>query len=251
LERHLGQNRFFTLGPLAPDYGSYFGLSSLAVNDVPVPKKYQAFVPKYLDPNVDPLVFTGTSMLNPAGSTPAQEFVDHLRAYEAVGVKYLVLPADMVLPGGSSTLRQVFSDATTRILELPRPAPLFSSVSGQCDVHPESESVAAVDCSRPTTIVYRELSMPGWHADANGRSLAVRTYGPVFQSVTVPAGSTTLEFDFTPPHLDLAIIACVLGLGLLVLASPQVRRIRISRRRPQHARHSSDTGSSESQSPFS
>jgi hypothetical protein len=226
LERHLGQNRFFTLGPLAPDYGSYFGLSSLAVNDVPVPKSFQAYVPKYLDPNVDPLVFTGSSALNPGGSTPAQEFVDHLSAYEAVGVKYILLPSGTTLPGDGATLPQVFSDATARILELPHPLPLFGSHGGACAVQPMSETAVSVKCRRPSRIEYRELSMPGWHASVDGQPVPLGRDGPIFQSVEVHAGTSNIEFGFTPPHATLALAGFIVGLGLLVVASPGIRRRR-------------------------
>jgi hypothetical protein len=234
LEQHLGQSRFFTLGPLAPDYGSYFGLGSVAVNDVPIPKSYQGYVLSHLDPNVDPLEFTGTTMLDPSGPTSAQEFVDRLKAYEAVGVKYVLIPSGMVLPSHAGpALRQVFSDATTRILELPHSAPLFGSIGGACSVHPVNVTAVGVDCGRPSKIVYRELYMPGWHAEANGLQLKVSRNGPIFQSVNVPAGRSTVEFGFTPPHTTLALAAFILGIALLALASPWLRGIRvpISRRR--------------------
>ena len=34
LRSHIGNSRFFTLRPLAPNYGSYFGVSSLNINDL-------------------------------------------------------------------------------------------------------------------------------------------------------------------------------------------------------------------------
>ncbi len=229
LQGHLGDSRFFTLGPLAPNYGSYFGVSSVAVNDVPIPKTYAAFVQDQLDTNVDPLIFTGTTMLNSAGPTPVDELVDHLQAYEAVGVKYVLLPAGIVLPDhGSLAPRQVFRDATTSIVELPHPAPLFGSLGGACGVRQNSATSIAVTCRRPSTIVYRELYMPGWHASVNGAPVDVNRDGPIFQSVTVPAGNSTVTFGFTPPHAALALAAFVLGLGLLALAQPGVRRIRVS-----------------------
>ncbi len=158
LEQHLGQSRFFTLGPLAPDYGSYFGLASVPVNDVPVPKTYVAFIQDQLDTNVNPLIFSGTTMLNPAGPTQATELVDHIQAYEEVGVKYVLLPAGMVLPShGGLVLRQAFRDASTSIVELPHPAPLFGSSGGACTVRQSSATSVVVGCKRRSTIVYRAV----------------------------------------------------------------------------------------------
>ena len=67
LRQHLGEGRFFTLGPISPDYGSYFGLASIAVDDFP-PKAYAAYVRTRLDPVV---AFTGFrpegTAIGPAG----------------------------------------------------------------------------------------------------------------------------------------------------------------------------------------
>ena len=59
LERHLGTSRFFTLGPIAPNYGAYFGTGSLNINDLPIPSSFSNYVRRRLDPYADPTVFTG------------------------------------------------------------------------------------------------------------------------------------------------------------------------------------------------
>ncbi len=51
LQRNTGLERVYTLGPLQPNYGSYFGINSLNVNDLPVPKTYKRVVETELDPN--------------------------------------------------------------------------------------------------------------------------------------------------------------------------------------------------------
>ncbi len=219
LEQHLGEYRFYTLGPLVPNYGSYFGLSSVGLQDDPDPKAYATFIHDHLDTNVMPGTFSGTIMTNPDGPTPAQELVDHLSDYEAVGVKYVVLPTGLPLPTARGpALRQVFRDTSTRIVELPHPAGLFGAKDRGCSAHGLSETVVAVKCQEPSTIVYRELRMPGWHAQVNGNSVAVHADGQIFQSVRVPAGDSTVEFSFTPPHETVALIAFCVGIALLVVA---------------------------------
>jgi hypothetical protein len=233
LDRHLGQERFYTLGPLAPNYGSYFTLSSLAVNDVPIPKSLENFVRENLDSNVDPLIFPG-AVLNPAGPSPAQELVDHLSAYQAMGVKYVLLPAGAVLPANQvAGIHQVYADQEVDVVELPHPAPLFGSANHRCVVRTMSVSEASVECPTPSTLVYRELSMPGWHAEAAGRSLPVHAAGPLFQSVEVPAGTSNVRFSFTPPHMVLALVAFLLSIVVLVIAWVPVRRLSVFRR-PRH-----------------
>ena len=236
LAQHLGTQRFFTLGPIAPDYGSYFGLGSVAVNDVPIPKSYEAFVRRHLDTNVDPLLFTGTQMADPTGPTPEEELSTHLPAYESVGVKYVVLPAGMPPPViGGRPLPVVFSDATATIVALPHPAPLFGAVSPSCSVTHRSQTSAVVDCREPSRVVYREQSMPGWHATVNGRPATISPDGPLFQSVEVPAGTSTVEFGYAPPGALLALTAFAFGVLCLALAWVPLERVPFPgtrRRRP-------------------
>jgi hypothetical protein len=234
LDRHLGEQRFYTLGPLAPNYGSYYALSSLNVNDLPIPKTFGNLVTRKLDSNADPYSFTGTFAVNPNGPSPVQELAENLAEYQAMGVKYVLLPPGLALPPSRvAGIRRVYSDRTADIVEIPNPAPLFGPTGGGCTVRTLSVTKASVDCSKPSTIVYRELSMPGWHAQADGRSLAVHPQGPTFQSVDVPSGTSTVQFSFTPPYEVLALAAFAVGLVALVLAWPPVRRLSLFSR-PRH-----------------
>jgi hypothetical protein len=234
LDQYLAEQRFYTLGPLSPNYGSYYALSSLNVNDLPIPKAFENFVTRKLDSNVDPLIFTGTTEVDPNGPSPAQELVDNLAEYQAVGVKYVILPPGFPLPPSRvAGIRQVYADRTADIVEIPHPAPLFGSAGGGCTVRTLSPTQASVDCPKPSTIVYRELSMPGWHAQVDGRPLAVHPHGPIFQSVDVPGGRSTVQFSFTPPYEGLALAAFAAGLVALVLAWPAVRRLSLFSR-PRH-----------------
>ena len=90
LQDHIGLDRFATLGPLQPNFGSQYGLAEINVNDLPVPKAFSAYISHSLDDNVDPLTFTGAAESDPNGPTPTEEMATHLAAYEAAGVKFLV-----------------------------------------------------------------------------------------------------------------------------------------------------------------
>ena len=59
LQTHLGNYRFITLGPITPDYGSYFGVAEANINDLPVPKSFNHEIATRLDPNALPGVFSG------------------------------------------------------------------------------------------------------------------------------------------------------------------------------------------------
>ena len=90
LQDHLGTNRFYTFGPISPNYGSYFGIASINVNDVPVPKIWARYIATKLDTNTFPLEFTGYVRLQPEGPTPVEEFRKNISNYAWVGVKYVV-----------------------------------------------------------------------------------------------------------------------------------------------------------------
>ena len=246
LAGHLGQERFFTLGPLAPNYGSYFGLASLAVNDLPIPKTFDEYVNHHLDPNVAGYIFNGVNTADPSGPSAAEEFEQHLSDYEAMGVKYVVLPAGASLPlYRGSELKEVYHDGVTEIAELPDPAQLFSSVGGKCFVRTRAATEAVVDCQKPSTLVYRELSMPGWRASVNGSSVTPRPYGSLFQAIDLPAGTSTVRFEFLPPFANVGAVLLLLGVLALLAACPPVRRgcslimgtLRFRRRRTRRLDH--------------
>ena len=60
LQRHQGLSRVFTLGPLSPNYGAYYGLRSLNFNDALAPSDFATYVNAHLDQAVNPLLFAGT-----------------------------------------------------------------------------------------------------------------------------------------------------------------------------------------------
>lgn len=230
LQAHLGINRFFTLGPLSPDYGSYYGLASVAVNDLPTPKKYGRYIKTRLNDNADPITFTGVDELDWSRPGYAAELLSHLDGYRNVGVKYVLAPAGTELPPApdGTLLRPVFSDGQVEILYLPGAKPFFEG-SG-CSVLTASWNFADLDCAEKATVVRRELSMPGWQASVNGRPTRVGEAQRLFQTVSVPAGRSIVRFAFTPPHEDLGYLAFVGGTAA-VCAPGFVMLIR-RRRRP-------------------
>jgi hypothetical protein len=93
LQRNLGLGRFYTLGPIAPNYGAYFGIASINHNYIPVPKLWVDWVTAHLDRGADPYCFTGNFTRDPRQPSVAQELRRNLAAYEEVGVKYVVVAA--------------------------------------------------------------------------------------------------------------------------------------------------------------
>jgi hypothetical protein len=214
LRQHLGEARFFTLGPIVPNYGSYFRLASLGIDDFP-PKAYAHFVHARLDPVVG---FTG---FRPAGRSAEQELLRHLRGYRSAAVRYVLTPAGQPLPTSRTTFRLVFRSPTTRIYRLARPSPYFGAAG--CRVTSSDRQSAWVTCRRQTTLIRRETMLPGWSAQLDGRPAAIHRNHGLFQAVTVPAGSHHVTFSFTPPGMDWALLG-LLG-GCVLMGVPGLARL--------------------------
>lgn len=222
LQGHMGLSRFATLGPLQPNFGSFYDLAEINVNDLPVPKAFSGYITRSLDDNVDPLIFTGAAVTDPSGPTPADEMATHLAAYEAAGVKFVVTAAtasDSPWPATEAPApRRVYADSFADVWQLPVTTPFFSTSGAQCHVQPRGISVAQVTCSGPATLRRLELHMPGWRARDGSTPLTVRASGP-FQSVRIGAGTHVIQFSFTPRFGALSLLATLIGLACIVVST--------------------------------
>lgn len=225
LESHTGLQRLATLGPLQPNYGSYFGLMEVDVNDVPTPKAYERYVLHDLDPNTG-LSFTGTVVKNPSGPTPLQELERHLSGYEAIGVKYVIVLTGAVPPASVATLgiRRMYGDHFATVFRLPHPSRLYAA-GPTCRLSHESLTSVDARCTRNTRVVRRELWLPGTVATIDEQrsgvtTVDVRRAGLVAGSVVLPSGTSRVMFSYGPPHENLALGAC--ALGALALCTPVI-----------------------------
>jgi hypothetical protein len=241
LQRHLGLSRFATLGPIQPNFGSFFGLAEINVNDLPVPKEFTSYIQRSLDGNTDPLIFTGTTESNPAGASPAQEITDHLSSYEAAGVKFVVTPASGAditgspwpPPGLTPAPRRVYADSVADVWRLPSPTAFFTTTGASCGIRPGGFATVTVTCAGPAVLHRLELPMPGWTARVGTSNAPIRSTGP-FQSVAVGAGKERVVFSFTPPYGDAALVAALAGIAYILATFAFTRWTR-----GQHRRRSS------------
>src|SRR5205823_729042 len=110
-------------------YGSYFGVASLNVNDLPIPSVFGSYVHARLDQVVDPTVFVG----NYGGgrsffeAPPEQELQLNLPSYRAAAVKYVLTQPGELLPRGSGTFKLVFRGRSAWIYELAGSEPYFTA----------------------------------------------------------------------------------------------------------------------------
>ena len=77
LRENLGMQRFFSIGPITPNYGSYLGIAQLNVNDLPTPAAWDRFAARDLNPNSNPQLLTGFSPLDPKGPDGFDAFAEH------------------------------------------------------------------------------------------------------------------------------------------------------------------------------
>ena len=228
LSRHLGTSRFFTLGPLQPNYGSYYGIASLNVNDVPVPQAFATYVHARLDAVVDPMVFVGNGGgRRSAAPTPVQELVRNLPAYRAAGVAYVLAPSGDALPR-SRAFELAFSSPSTRIYRIHGAAPYFTA-GPACSVRASSRDSAELSCARPARLVRRETYLRGWSARVDDRAAVVRRVDGLFQAVDVPAGTHRISFLYAPPYIWWGVAA--FAAGCLALLSTRVATMGLAARR--------------------
>jgi hypothetical protein len=222
LSRHLGEGRFFTLGPVQPNYGSYFGIGSANINDLPIPTAYANYIHTRLDRYVEPTVFVGNTGggRSPFFPSATQELLQNLAGYRAAGVSYILSPAgqDFGANGGVFTL--VDRTPTTNIYRLSGSASYFSAAS--CRVRSSDRQSATVTCPSRSTLVRLETNLPGWSATVAGRRAPISEVDGLFQSVPVPAGIHTVQFSYSPPNVGWGGVAFLAG--ILALATAAVRR---------------------------
>jgi hypothetical protein len=230
-----------TLGPIQPDYGSYFGLAEANINDVPFSKAWTDYIETHLDTNAIPGSFTGVDRMNAAGPTPAEELTANLRNYEAVGVRYVVETSNGLdvqgqsfpaagSPPWPSGPRLVYRDNFAEVWQLPSATPVFSLLSvipkagtqtaQACTVTGVGWDRATVICPHRSILVRRVQFVSGWTATINGSPVDVREdqTGPpgLFQAISIPPGRTTIHFTYLPPHETAAFAAAIAALLLLV-----------------------------------
>jgi hypothetical protein len=143
------------------------------------------------------------------------ELAAHLRAYENASVKYVLAPRSMTLSPALTAVHvtPVWHDALATIYELPHPRAFFTS---SCAVTSPNVDAANVTCPTSSTLLRTELSMPGWTATVNGTPVTIHTVDGVYQSITVPRGTSRVHYSFVPPHEDPALALALLAVLFLV-----------------------------------
>lgn len=90
LQAHIALQRVYGLGPLAPNYGAYFGIAQINHNYLPVPHAWVSFVRDHLDPYGDAENFIGIDYPQNRPVSIAGVLRENITEYEKIGVRYVL-----------------------------------------------------------------------------------------------------------------------------------------------------------------
>ena len=219
MQHNLGSSRFYSIGYIMPNYGSYYGIASINTNNEPVPQKWTKYITGNLNSNVNPSQeFTGIDMLKPGGLTPIQAFLSNLKSYSEISVKYVVI-RNTILDASTASeypLKLVYNDGYYQIYQIENSSPIFHVADNNCTVVSADIDTATVHCSKPSRLVRNELYMNGWTVKVNGKNAPIQRYGDLFQSISLEKGASTVVFNFTPPKINFAYGAFAVGVVLIL-----------------------------------
>ncbi len=217
LKQHLGFGRYYTLGPVAPNYGSYYEIASINQNDLPVPKSWSKFITSNLDTHAEPILFTGYYQTNMQGVTPFSEFVRNLDNFKYTGVTHLVTMHDQLndSQAAEASLTKVFSGRGADIYSLSNTQGYMVS-SSNCHISLYTRDKAKAVCSGKGALVRKELFIPGWRASVNGRTVPIAVEREIFQKISLQNGISDITFSYMPPYMGYGYV--IFAFGLIAIA---------------------------------
>lgn len=199
--------RFYTMGPIQPNYGTYYGIASININDLPQ-SSYATYIKEKLNPNSSSIVFNGSNPTDPSGILPKQAFLQNMKNYEDLSVRYVV-----TFPGlftseeiANSGITKVFQSPVAEIFELANSKPYVMALNNGCTTTIEDWDRVAADCQIATRVVRREQYAPGWSAFVDGKNVTLEKYDDIFQVITIPAGKHVVTYRYEPPLLTVAYV---------------------------------------------
>ncbi len=227
LEQHEGLNRFVSLGVLTPNWGTQYGLNEINAVDLPLPTSFTNYISTGLAPSLgNPRLFTLPFTVN-----SEDELAAHIGNYESLGVEYLLVPRKPLAPALLELgLTPLVADAHSELFRIPHAASFYTTALTSCVVSNVTVDHASVDCPSATTLTRLELFMPGWTARVNGVATTITTTNGLNQTINVPAGLSTVTYDFLPPHEDAA--GALAAVAFVAMAATWIPVSRRRRKRP-------------------
>jgi hypothetical protein len=154
LVERIGTNRFYTLGPIAPNYGAYYHIAPINYSSLPVAENWVKYINEHIDPYADPAVFDGFAHGREAKApTPTQLLQENIGEYEQIGVRYVVAlhsQNPFARDQDKDRPQRVFESSDMDIYELPGARPYFQLIQGEGDLHVQNRSTLSVNCFSPS-----------------------------------------------------------------------------------------------------
>ncbi|MHB8244431.1 MAG: hypothetical protein ACYDGN_03605 [Acidimicrobiales bacterium] len=242
LRSHIGNRRFYSLdsdpgnklsygGPIAPNYGSYFGIQSVDYLDIPDPTLFVRYVHDHLDPGAGSEFFGTAFGRLPGQPSALVELGKHVTSFESIGVRYIVAGARIQVPDYVRGARLAYHDSLVGIWRLPKATAYYSTLQGSCRLRGLGPDKVVASCSGPARVQRAELALAGWSVLVNGRPASLEpSHGGLFSAVNLPGGVSTVVWSYRPGHLATGEGLLLLGIG--GLGAPfAARLIRRARRR--------------------
>lgn len=212
LQNNLGLQRFYTLGPISPNYGAYFQIASINYNYLPIAAKWPNYVTSHLDPLANDVF-----LISPPDALTALS--KNLKNFSNIGVKYVVAPANVV-PFANE--QPVYKDTILAIFQMPSWAPYISTSNESCTLTIKSRDHITALCPNAAHLIRREMFFPGWKAYVNGHEVSISKASDLFQSINLQEGQNRIQFRYAPPFINVAWIDFWFGV-LLILGAFLVR----------------------------
>jgi hypothetical protein len=90
LKDHIGLQRAYSIGPLAPNYGAYFRIAQINHNYLPVSQDWIDYIHKHIDPSADEITFIGEYPRKDHVISVEEDLAERQPGYEELGVKYVL-----------------------------------------------------------------------------------------------------------------------------------------------------------------
>ncbi|MDE3140077.1 MAG: hypothetical protein KGL05_09635, partial [Acidobacteriota bacterium] len=201
---------------------SQYSINEINAIDLPLPVRFSDYVQSTLDPSTtNPRIFN-----LPFTVANENDVAAHISAFESQGVAYVLTPRKPLTPSLIGVgLTPVAHDARIVLYRLAHPSAYFTTASGACSLSDVALDRVVASCPRATTLTRRELVMDGWTAHVNGQVVPISSSDGLDETIALPAGTSTVSFDYLPPHERWAGLIAVLGVGALVTSwLPRRRR---------------------------
>jgi len=223
LQEHQGLHRFISLGVLTPNWGAQYSLYELNAVDLPLPAAFTSYVHTSLAPSLKvPRKFT-----LPFTTTSQDDVAAHIVNYEALGVNFILTPPSPLNSTlAKSGLTLVAHDDRSNLYQLPHSTDFYATALATCVLSDATVDRVRVSCPSATTLTRLELAMAGWTARVNGSATPISSDNGLTQTLSIPAGTSTVTFDYLPPHEVPAGVVSVLALLLTALSLTSIGRRR-------------------------